>query len=48
MGDAGTNAYLLQYDSSHGTWPHEGTGEGGKMVRRSCSASRTAARPDRR
>ena len=34
MGDAATNGYLLQYDSAHGTWEHECTGEGSKMVRR--------------
>ena len=33
-GDAATNAYLLQYDSAHGTWQHECSGEGSKLVRR--------------
>ena len=32
MGDANTNAYLLQYDSAHGTWGHECSGEGSKMT----------------
>ena len=30
--DAATNAYLLQYDSAHGVWPHECSGEGKEML----------------
>lgn len=42
-GDAATNAYLLQYDSAHGTWQHECSGEGSKLVRRSLGWYRSHA-----